>query len=256
MQSSRPDISTDTEKIDGKELSLAEQSPVLKWLDNFWYHYKWPVIIVAFFIVVIVVCVLQQTGERDNDLNITYGGTYGFSLSEAEQMQQTLSGALVKDYNRDGTKYAGFVRFQIYSEEEIKAENDALNSALDEALGKDPNRPATGGAINLAYNTEQARQLDQFVMTGESYIYICSPYVYETLKARGNVRLLKEVVGTLPSNALDDSAVLLKDTQWYASSEILQKLPEDTVICLLGKSLFSAEDVYANSVETFLSIIR
>jgi hypothetical protein len=245
-----------TEKMEGRELSLAEQSPFVKWLDNFWYHYKWPVIIVAFFVIVIAVCLLQQTGERKNDLNITYGGTHTFTLSDSEQMQAALSDALADDYDGDGVQYAGFVRFQIFSEEEIKAANDALDSELDEALGDDPNRPTVGNAVNLAYNAEQVRQLDQFVMTGESYIYICSPYVYQTLKARGNVRQLADLVEGAPAHAVDDCAILLKDTQWYAQHEVLQNLPEDTVVCLLGKSLFSTDDIYAQSVETFVSMIK
>jgi hypothetical protein len=242
--------------MEGRELSLAEQSPFVKWLDNFWYHYKWPVIIVAFFVIVIAVCLLQQTGERKNDLNITYGGTHTFTLSDSEQMQAALSDALADDYDGDGVQYAGFVRFQIFSEEEIKAANDALDSDLDEALGDDPNRPTVGNAVNLAYNAEQVRQLDQFVMTGESYIYVCSPYIYGELKSRGNVRLLKDILGEQPKNSYDESAVLLKDTAIYASSEILQKLPDDTVVCLLGKSLFSTDDVYNRSVETFLNLIK
>ena len=255
MDRNRPDTPVD-EKLQGDEIRLSEKSKLLAWLDNFWYHYKWHVIIALFFVLVIFVCIRQQAGDRQSDINVTYSGSYCFTAAEAEQMHRTFSNVTAKDYNGDGVKYAGFVRYQIYSAEEIKKENDAQTEALDQELGNDEGRPIVGSAVNTAYNTEQFRQFNQFVMTGESYIYVCSPYIYDELKSRGNVRLLKDILGEQPKNSYDESAVLLKDTAIYASSEILQKLPDDTVVCLLGKSLFSTDDVYNRSVETFLNLIK
>ena len=28
-----------------------EQKKIIKWLDNYWYHYKWTTIITAFFVI-------------------------------------------------------------------------------------------------------------------------------------------------------------------------------------------------------------
>ena len=40
---------------------ITPQSKVLRWLDNFWYHYKWPTIIIAFFLIVGIVGFTQCT---------------------------------------------------------------------------------------------------------------------------------------------------------------------------------------------------
>jgi hypothetical protein len=54
--------------------------------------------------------------------------------------------------------------------------------------------------------------------------------------------------------------VLLKDTPMYQNSEILQKLPEDTLVCLLTEipQLFpqSGENTHKDAVSTFLGIIQ
>ena len=46
-------------------------SKVLKWLDNFWYHYKWVAIIVTFFLVLGIILIVQLV-SREN-----YEGYHG-----------------------------------------------------------------------------------------------------------------------------------------------------------------------------------
>ncbi len=42
--------------------TLTTNSRVLKWLDNFWYHYKWHTIITLFVAVVVIVGVVVALG--------------------------------------------------------------------------------------------------------------------------------------------------------------------------------------------------
>ena len=51
-------------------------------LQNFWYHNKWTVIVVTFFVVVIAVCTLQMFGKDKYDVSIVYGGTERMEADE------------------------------------------------------------------------------------------------------------------------------------------------------------------------------
>ncbi len=247
------------QKLSG-DVDLVERSPLLRWLDNFWYHYKWTVIVVAFFVIVAIVCIVQMTGDRAYDINIGYSGPYGFSATEAEQMYDALSDALPQDINGDGAKYAGFIRYQIYSEEEIKAEEQRIKEEriAAQARGEDPSKITS--SINLSYNSTQYQQFTSSLLTGQCYIYLCSPFIYEDVKADGRVAKLADITDDVPSYAYDDCAVLLKDTAMYQSSEMLQKLPENTLVCLLTEipQLFSqsSEGEHENAIKTFLGMIR
>ena len=57
------------EKITPGEVVI--ENKFIKWLDNFWYHYKWPTIIVAFFLFVGVVCFAQCSTRATGDLTVT-----------------------------------------------------------------------------------------------------------------------------------------------------------------------------------------
>lgn len=242
------------------QIDIVSQSPVLRWLDNFWYHYKWTVIIIAFFVVVFLICVIQMGSDPAYDINITYSGPYGFGSSDAELMYRDLSAALPADLNGDGERQAGFIRYQIYSEEEIRAEWKQVEEEREmaQSRGEDPSKIVS--SINTSYNSTQYQQFTNSLLTGQSYILLCSPFIYEDVKADGRVCRLADLTNETLANAFDDCAVLLKDTAMYRSSEVLQKLPEDTLICLLTEipQLFSKgnDTAHADAAQTFLGMIR
>ena len=45
-------------------------SKVLKWLDNFWYHYKWPFVIITFFVSLAIVLTVQLVSRENYDAYI------------------------------------------------------------------------------------------------------------------------------------------------------------------------------------------
>ena len=55
-----------------------EQSPFLKWLDNYWYHYKWPTIIISFFAIVLIVVIAQMVNRPKYDIVILLCKNYHF----------------------------------------------------------------------------------------------------------------------------------------------------------------------------------
>ena len=71
MQNNRQD----NDKLEAGDVVAA--SPALRWLDNFWYHHKWAVIITVFFLVVLIVCVLQMSSRVQYDFNVIFVGNGG-----------------------------------------------------------------------------------------------------------------------------------------------------------------------------------
>ena len=83
---------SENEKIAGAEIKV--QGRFLKWLDNYWYHYKWVTIVVAFFIIVFSVCTLQMCSKEKNDLIIVYAGEAFVSSEKAESIKSVINAVM------------------------------------------------------------------------------------------------------------------------------------------------------------------
>ena len=59
------------EKQEASDINITASSPFMSWLDNFWYHHKWKVLIITFFAIVIIVGVVQMLNKEDPDSEIT-----------------------------------------------------------------------------------------------------------------------------------------------------------------------------------------
>ena len=205
-------------------------------LQNFWYHNKWTVIVVTFFVVVIAVCTLQMFGKDKYDVSIVYGGTVHMEADERAAFVGALQSVLPEDYDNNGTKSVGLVEYQIFSEKEIYTE---VEKEVDGELVtvKEP-------VIALNWNTEQYSSMQSAVSkTGEYSLCFASPYVYDKL---------------LKGYAVEGKTVRLGDTDFYLYNEAVQVLPADTVVCLLrqfaiGQS--SKDEIYHRSAALFDAIV-
>ncbi len=205
-------------------------------LQNFWYHNKWTVIVVAFFVCVILVCTMQMFGKEKYDVSIVYGGTVRMESDERAAFVGALQSVLPEDYDNNGKKSVGLVEYQIFSEKEIYTE---VEKEVDGELVtvKEP-------MIALNWNTEQYSSMQSAVSkTGEYSLCFASPYVYEKL---------------LAGYAVEGKTVRLGDTDFYLYNEAVQVLPADTVVCLLrqfaiGQS--SKDEIYNRSAALFDAIV-
>ena len=226
-------------KPDGNGISLAGGSRFLRWLDNYWYHYKWHTLIAAFFIFLVLFVVLQQAADPKADIQVVYCGPYTLTGSETEALRSACNDVMPEDFDGNGKKYTGIVRFQVYSDEELEQE------ARDNE-GK--------GTVNLAYNNTQMTAFNQFCMTGEASVFLCSPYIYGQLRSRNILRPLSELWDVLPDSAADEYAIRLEDTAWYAENEALHVLPKDTLLVLTVPYSWGASakpEVYRQHMEMF-----
>ena len=230
--------------------SLTANSPFLRWLDNFWYHHKWTVIISAFFAVVLIMGLVQILSKESYDVSMTYGGRYRMDDEERADFEALLNAVCPDDYDGDGSKRVQYMIYEIFSDAEIlqaKAEAESAGSDF---------------VFNAKYNTDEFENFTAFAGTGECSVYFLSPYLYEVLKASDRIRPVAELYKgqVLPQGVLEDGyGVALKDTDFYENHSAAQVLPEDTVVCLLRSTVWNAsgerKEAYARAEALFRAIV-
>ncbi len=230
------------EDVEGGYGEIAvSSSRFLGWLDNFWYHYKWHTLGIAFAVFVILVCVLQTCSKESYDVKMVYAGSAAPTDEEISGLDQLMDLTVPNDFNGDGEKNAALLRHTIYSEEQIKAMEKQQIS------------------INRQYNSEEYDSFYSEIMAGSAAVYFLEPWIYEELKNNRNgeyLRSLSDVCGTLPEGALEDGyGVRLGDTELYKKYKVLGALPEDTVICMLTKLVNHKDKPYAESEEMFRALV-
>lgn len=243
------------EKIEGGKISVS--GGFLGWLDNYWYHYKWPTIGIALLVIIFTVCTLQMCSSDEDDAILHYAGDIQLSAAEAANFCSVIEGICPEDYNNDGTKNIALVTHRVLLEDKLVA--------LEKETDADGNKV---NSIDRTFNTQQYNDFYDYIQTGESSIMIISPDLYSEICKVDSDRdgkadrivTLYEVFGNKPAGAYDDYAVRLGDTEIYQSFAALRVLPEDTLICFLEPNWKGAknsnEDYYNREKEIFRAIIE
>ena len=231
-------------KIDGAEIKV--QGKFLTWLDNYWYHYKWVTIVVAFFIIVFSVCTLQMCSKEKTDLTVIYAGGAFVSPERAESVNSVINAVMPKDFDGDGAKNVNFVKYEIYSAEQIKVIEAATDSNGE------------SGYVDRSYNSSNYDNFCNYIQTGDTSLCFLEAWLYEELKSANRVADISEVLGYTPEGS-DGYCVRVGDLDIYNSYAALRVIPEDTVVCLLrplvvGNS--SDAKYYERECEMFRAIIE
>ncbi len=235
------------EKIDPG--ALTNNSRVLKWLDNFWYHYKWHTIIGLFILIVLTVGLVQIIRRPSYDTMLTCAAPYRMSEEEKAAFDQLLSKVCPEDFDGNGEKKINFTMYQVYSDEEAKAEKESAEATGDEYY------------FNGTFYAEEYQNFIFFTQTGEGAVCIVSNYVYKTLIDTDPVRLrpMSSLYSAdqLPKGVTEDGyGVILGETDFYIYHPEARVLPDDLIVCLLKPTLNSDEDTYANSEAFFRAIVE
>ncbi len=243
-------MSEHTPERDGKleAGSLVDSSPTLRKLDNFWYYYKWPVIVTTFFVAVIIICAVQIISRPAYDTTLAVGSTYSMTPEERVAFEDLLERVCPDDFNDDGEVLISLVTYRIYSEEEYLAEAESYEAESDQFF------------INRQYNSEEYKNFNTYTMTGETSVYILSPYLYQTLRDGDRLKSLAELYpdGTRPAGAREDGyGVTLGETDFYRYNPAAQVLPADLILCIHRPTVSgnsSHEDAYADEIAFFRAI--
>ncbi len=223
--------------------NITQNSPFLRKLDNFWYHHKWTVIVVTFFVVVAIVCTVQFVTRPQYDTSMAIATNYRMNSAEYLDFQNLITRISPNDFNGDGKIQINVVIYEFYSEDEIE-------EAREQYARPNADGETDRFQINLQYNTSEYNGFNQYTLTGESSVYIVSPTLYARLADNDRLMKLADLYpdGNLPAGARTDGiGINLKETDFYKYNPAAQVIPETAILCfhrptIGGKS--SDETVY------------
>ncbi|MBQ7290292.1 MAG: hypothetical protein IJW76_01025 [Clostridia bacterium] len=177
------------------------------WLENFWYHYKWPVIIGAFFIVVFAICVTQMATRSHYDMYVRYVGDAVITDTQYNDIVASL-GKMDYDSNNDGKTEVNFAQVAYVSDDKNPYKND-INANAKEVMS---------GMLVQPY-----------------YIYVMDKQAYELYKGKETFATLNQVFDVdtdLSDIAYDEFAVYFKDTAFCKNSPGMEWVDEDVLVVL------------------------
>ncbi len=215
-----PEMPEKEEKLEAA--SLTETSTAMRKLDNFWYHYKWTVIVVTFFVAVAIVCVVQLVTRPKYDSTLVIGTHYRMNREEHTRFEALLEQLLPEDYDGNGEKSVNVIVYEYYSEREIAAEEERLEAETDRF------------SINLQYNKSEYDGFNSYTLTGQSSVYIVSPALYSRLAEGERLLPLSELYpdGEFPAGVREDGlGIDLKMTDFYKYNSAASVLPDTAILC-------------------------
>ncbi len=232
------------EKLSGEGIAI--RHPVFLWFENLWYHHKWTIIIVAFFLFVAFVCFAQCATTPHKDVYITFGGSYTMTPDEKTAVERVFS-EVSKNAVGENALAVGVTDFPFYTEEELRAlytdpeTGDFNNAAFHSAKGQ---------------NTNRLDELSSYMMTGECSIWLVNTSVYEAQHMNEKLAVpLAETFEEIPTGAYDEYAIRLGDTAIYQYYEALQVLPADTLI-VFTRSYFIGASSNTETYAQFKALYR
>ena len=217
------------------------QSPVLKWLDNFWYHYKWHTLIAIFFVVLISVSVAQMCKKNSYDIYIMYAGQHDVErksetgVTEYETLLQGLT-KVSDDFDGDGKVSVSFLPLFLPSNEEIK-----------EITKED------GVEVNTMVIKDNSEIFNTNIVYSNYYLCFLSKSLYETYRTISDVEIFVPLEGYVAGTEAElyaKDAILLSSTALGKSAGFAD-FPPDTVICLRNTTEVSENLTGASSREHF-----
>ena len=212
------------------------------WLENYWYHYKWVTLIVAFCLIVGIICIAQAVQNNSYDSYIMYAGPRQLSHKEVLDIEKDFC-SVVEDKDGDGKVNLAIRELFIMSPEEI--------ASVEE-----------GYEANYALISDNMKVFDQEILSGEATICLLSPFLYERVKEADGFLPIGEYVGDAEVEYVDEYGVKLNSTA-FGKLAGLSALPDDTVLCVRRVSTIASifdkkqtEKNHALNIETVKRIFE
>ena len=196
-----------------------------KWLDNYWYHYKWPTLIALVFIFTFSIGIGQIAVEKNNyDVYALYAGP--------EYLHKEPHDMIVEEFTAVAEKVSG-----VSDTEEEKSVNLQMLIYLndDQITAQKQAVEATGEmfTFDILENNNVFETFMKQLVSGENVIMFLDPYLYKTAEENGALYKVKEIIGrNVPGMTDSGMGVRLKDSGLLEKYPSLSNLPEDTILCL------------------------
>ena len=193
-------------------------------IENYWYHYKWQTIIVAGFVVIIAVLIVQFAHRDSYDAEVIYAGNANLTPNQVTEIQSAFSLCLTGDRDGDGKKSVQLYSFYLPTAAQIKelesqaVEEDILyvpnNAQISETRAAFTNQIYVGEALVCLLDPEwYALVLENngFVPLGEIFGRQAEGYAVRQILLIGFCVSAGRYAALLQADALDDSAENKKD---------------------------------------------
>lgn len=211
-------MSEEKEKLNG---DAKLEAPLLKKLENFWYHYKWQFLAGVLALIVLTVSLVQcvKNGKGD-DAYAMYAGGYTFVSPTAMRDFETSLGYFAEDRNGDGRTVVGIGVYSIYTNEEI---NEKYKDPSDRAQVKQ-------------FSHDNRESFDQEILSGEATLCFLSEVLFLELAEEGLLLALSEY----HTPSAGEETVAYGNTAYgvrlsslaLATYPGLSELPADTILCV------------------------
>ncbi|MCL1793220.1 MAG: hypothetical protein FWG34_05065 [Oscillospiraceae bacterium] len=193
--------------------------------DNFWYHYKFVLLIAVAVLAFVIFCVVQCASKIKGDVNIAYIGGTQFDSEMYGDLQRSLDEILGEDYNGDGQVHAEFMQFVYMTDIQME------------------NARARGQPVNIEAIITAQTQIELEFAAGNIVIYFIDREIYKQYAKRGGLFMaLEDALGYVPEEAYDGYAVKLGSLQCWEYYLGLDNFPKETVIAIRELKVSEEDD--------------
>ncbi|MBQ8742453.1 MAG: hypothetical protein IJZ03_03715 [Clostridia bacterium] len=235
----------------------------LRWIENYWYHYKWHTIVGAFFAILLISLITQIASKEKYDLRIMFSGDLKVDIENSDMLvrlpdatagiSEAFEQLMTEDYNGDGKKNAMTYGERLISPERQK---ELLQEAKDKSVETNEHWVFLYSANDYNDSIERSQTL---LITGEAIICLMDSHSYELYSKQSMFARLEDVLGYKPEEASDEYSVLLKKTEFGEFfAENFEMLPDDTRLCIRKKATVGVgkkfDKVYDANVDVFKKV--
>ncbi|MBQ3230063.1 MAG: hypothetical protein IJO64_07895 [Clostridia bacterium] len=211
-----------------------------EWVENIWYHYKWPIICFTVLGIFLIYSAVQLFSKDDPDIKMLHVGPMYVSPTDADALRGSVEG-LSDDYNEDGEVIADFMDITI-------------------AKFKDAD---TGEFFNYDEHNKALQRFQTEIRAGESMLYVLDREYFDICMDENLLEPLDSFVDDvdMPENVIEGCGVLISELDAYELPGI-SRFSEDAILCL-RRSPDKDEISYGRTDEewnghrrTFINIIK
>lgn len=207
-------------------------SKIIKWLDNYWYHYKWRTIIIGFLLIVAILLTVQIVNRKQYDAYIMYLGDAAIPDTQYQEILSSFK-KVASDFDNNGEILINFSKTAYISDEE----NEMASSVNSVAMN------FMGSMIVQPY-----------------YLYLITDDVYEMYKDKDLFVSMDGIVDSIPDEIrYDDCAIIFSKTEFAKTNPGVDKFDEKTLLVIKNIPYSSSQSRTKAEKEAFdhhISILR
>ncbi len=202
---------------------------------NFFYYYKWHILIALFFVITISIMVLQMCTKKDDGITVMYAGNAILTDTQSAGIEKAFSDLMGEENG------AALYELTIMTDEQLSAAYD-------------------NGYSPYLLNREKIRKNRETfganILSDECFILILSPECFETALSGGALERLSDIGVAENGAAVNEYALKLSELGFARQYISFSAFPDDTLICFkriseINSSRKSKQEMRAECIELF-----